>query len=1078
MLSIKGVYTSMVINSRKCITTGILRAKETILGLLLISALMLLPAFGEPTPINDSGNVSVVLYAGEYNITKDEDGFDIIQMEGFTEANSPGDPILPHRVYNVLVPPEANGSDLSMNIVSADIQVLNGTYEIRPGWPLIPAQDEYVGENLTAESWGEGKNIVNGKNLNVYEKDANYPENFVELLPYSEMRKWKFARIDFTPLQYNPITKKLTLIKSASVDISYEIPPIGLERSLAADTVMDDIAPQMFFNYDEGKAWYEVEAIAAFPQATFDYVIITTNAIVSNSTKLNDFIAHKQGLGYSVKVVTESDFSGLTGQAPNHRAEKIRKWLKDNYASTGIKYVLLIGDPHPYENGEGDVPMKMCWPRRTESTYKEAPTDYFYADLTGNWDIDGDQYYGEWSDFTASGGVDLTHEVYVGRIPVYDANYTALDSILQKIISYETSGDTSWRKNILMPMGFQYPIGGPSNGPYDGAVLGEQMRIDYLDDNSLDYWRMYQQGSGACGLNSIYTSEQELRGGTVVRDRWSVDDYGIVCWWGHGNPTQAVVGYGSYSYQPSPCNDGLLFDSPSSSSLDDSHPSFTYQCSCLNSYPEDSNNLAYAILKNGGISTLSATRVSWFNTQPYGSFDGSQTNSGIGYEYVKRLVQDLPGGDALYQTKESMSPSVNSLLMNWYDFNLYGDPSVSLKNPALQGPVVHYPFDGNADDASGNGNHGTVYGAALTEDRFGNPNSAYQFDGVDDYIFAPVNINPDVMPKMTMTAWVRADEASPVRQAISSDNGGFDRGMGVDCRFGSCCWLAFIGSGGVLGDRLYVPGEWVFLAVVYDQDAGTAKLYVNGQVYEGTGVLGPGHDYFRIGSNPSYGEYFSGVIDDVRIYDRALSDAEIRNLLGVFEVAHYPFDGNADDISGNENHGTVYGAVLTEDRFGNPNSAYQFDGIDDYIQAPVNINPDVMPKMTMTAWVRADEASPVRQAISSDNGGFDRGIGVDCRSGSCRWLAFIGSGGVLGDRLYVPGEWVFLAVVYNQDAGTAKLYVNDQVYEGSGVLGPGHDYFRIGSNPSYGEYFSGVIDEVRIYNRALSDEEVQMLYSS
>lgn len=54
--------------------------------------------------------------------------------------------------------------------------------------------------------------------------------------------------------------------------------------------------------------------------------------------------------------------------------------------------------------------------------------------------------------------------------------------------------------------------------------------------------------------------------------------------------------------------------------------------------------------------------------------------------------------------------------------------------PSLEdGLVAYYPFNGNADDGSGNGLNGVIYGATLTEDRFGNSNSAYSFDGVDDY---------------------------------------------------------------------------------------------------------------------------------------------------------------------------------------------------------------------------------------------------------------------------------------------------------------------------------------------------------
>ena len=112
--------------------------------------------------------------------------------------------------------------------------------------------------------------------------------------------------------------------------------------------------------------------------------------------------------------------------------------------------------------------MKMCHPERNAIYYEDVnqtPTDYFYADLTGNWDIDGDQFYGEWhdpgdgtGDYPVPGGVDFTPEVYVGRIPVYNANYTTLDNILQKLIDYESdSGNLSWRLSTLLPMGFQHP---------------------------------------------------------------------------------------------------------------------------------------------------------------------------------------------------------------------------------------------------------------------------------------------------------------------------------------------------------------------------------------------------------------------------------------------------------------------------------------------------------------------------------------------------------------------------------------------------------------------------------------------
>lgn len=136
---------------------------------------------------------------------------------------------------------------------------------------------------------------------------------------------------------------------------------------------------------------------------SYDYVIITINDIVAHSDRLQGFVRLKERFGYSVKVVTETDFDGLVGQPPNGRPEKIRQWLINNYVSLSINqgsYVLLIGNPDPEDPTDpsdfvGDIPMKMCWPSFIECEGRNYPTDFFYADLTGNWDLDGDLYFGE-----------------------------------------------------------------------------------------------------------------------------------------------------------------------------------------------------------------------------------------------------------------------------------------------------------------------------------------------------------------------------------------------------------------------------------------------------------------------------------------------------------------------------------------------------------------------------------------------------------------------------------------------------------------------------------------------------------
>jgi len=751
---------------------------------------------------DNAGSMTFTLYAGEYAITQDEEGLDVIQMEGFSSIILPGDPMLPHKVYNIAVSPDIVWSSLTLNIVSAETSLLDGIYDVKPAGPDIAWSDDKL-----IEDWGQAKDIINGENMEVYGTDAEFPESYLELLPYSQMRKWKYIKVDFTPFQYNPVSQKLTLIESVTIEITYEQSGIEPQAKLMNDTVMDDVAAQVFINYQQVKSMYRPGATTDASSVTYDYVIITTNAIEANSSKLASFISHKESQGHSVLVITEDEFGGLAGQAPNHEAEKIRKWLIDNYAAMGIEYVLLIGDPHPYESGEGDIPMKMCWPRLAEVDYQESPTDYFYADLTGNWDYDGDGYYGEWSDdYPVSGGVDFAPEVYVGRIPVYGADYSTLDSILQKIIDYETEASIDWRQSVLLPMGFQWE-------GYDGAALAEQMRDDYLNAAGFSSWRMYQQGNGACGLDSTYTSDEELRGGTVVRDRWAANDYGIVCWWAHGSETSTSVGYDG-------CWDGTLFQSSYCSSLDDDHPSFTYQCSCTNGYPENSNNLQYAILKQGGISTVSATRVSVFNTGVgYGDFDGSTTNSGIGYEYISRLISDNPAGQALYSTKNSMTPANQNRLLNWYDFNLYGDPTTSLASG-----LVYCTCGGTTYDEEW-----------ISRVQFNTIDKSSGGDGCADY----TSISTDVTRGSTYTLTVTIDQVDSYSEYVKAyfdwnQDGDFeDSGEGIEighCSSDGCTVSAgiTIPGGATLGStRMRIVNK-------YNSYGGPCETYTYGDTEDYT----------------------------------------------------------------------------------------------------------------------------------------------------------------------------------------------------------------------------------------------------
>jgi hypothetical protein len=659
-----------------------------------------------------SDNLFYDFAAGGVSFETQPDGMELLLIDGYSVSGLPGDPALPSRSINYALPPDADPESLVVKIVSSSKVELDGTHTISPAAPPYT-----YSEGQTLQDWGPNKaNIINGKNIQVYNTDAYYPNPVVTLNASGIARQWRYITINYTPVEYNPVTGKVILNTDAKLRIGFD-----RGASAASSGITEAEAGQFFENFDEAQDWYPLASAQDYAASVINtYAIITTNTIRDNSTQLANFVANKTARGYSVRVVTETDYAGLTGQSPNGTAEKIRQWLIYNYSALNIKYVLLIGNPNP---STGDVPMKMMWPMFQNASYRESPTDYFYADLTGNWNLDGDAYFGEFYGDLGTGGIDLGPEVYVGRIPVYTSvsGWAAtLDSILQKTINYDTSTDTAWRRSALLPMSY-------SDSGTDGAVLGEAMKNNYLASNSFSSWTMYQQGTGPCSsVNSTYASNETLTGGAVVRNRWAANPFGLVTWWGHGSTSGAYVGY-------SGCDEAQILTSYDTSYLDDSHPAMVYQNSCTNGYPEDTNNLGYALLKRGAVGTVSASRVSWYMLNYAYPRRDYADNASTGYYYMNRVAVNDSMGVALYSQKALMNVAnwTGSSLMNMMDFNLYGDPSISIIPAATSNYTLTLTVgDGGAVTANPTNSPGLTTGqylAGTVVELTANPNNGYQF---------------------------------------------------------------------------------------------------------------------------------------------------------------------------------------------------------------------------------------------------------------------------------------------------------------------------------------------------------------
>jgi len=216
-----------------------------------------------------------------------------------------------------------------------------------------------------------------------------------------------------------------------------------------------------------------------------------------------------------------------------------------------------------------------------------------------------------------------------------------------------------------------------------------------------------------------------------------------------------------------------------------------------------------------------------------------------------------------------------------------GNVQANSCDPVKNGLVACYSFDGNANDLTGNGNDGVVNGAILTADRFGNQNSAYKFNGNGDFILVPDSpgLNPTAS---TVSVWINVASSSIPMDIVSKDGESSERQYLLLSNGG---FRAHVGdSNGNFnysdGQTPILAGSWYHLVQTYD---GTSlKMYVNGQ-YESAATLNVASggvttstQPVRIGggapTNNDLQLWFNGAIDDVRIYDRALSETEIGQL--------------------------------------------------------------------------------------------------------------------------------------------------------------------------------------------------------
>lgn len=213
-------------------------------------------------------------------------------------------------------------------------------------------------------------------------------------------------------------------------------------------------------------------------------------------------------------------------------------------------------------------------------------------------------------------------------------------------------------------------------------------------------------------------------------------------------------------------------------------------------------------------------------------------------------------------------------------------------------------------------------------------------------------------------------------------------------------------------------------------------------------------------------------------------------------MAHWPFDGNATDLSGNANHGVVSNAMPTFDRFGNPGRAYYFNGTTSRIDVAHSSAIDMASgnDYTMSFWIKSKpgnvDAMPISKntygswngyifIVNSTNGGYCNGTGI--------FSYYVGAGAyddACANNLISNDttNWYFITGQYKSSTNQVFLYVNGVLQNDVGALSGTLSNTKKMSFGAYndgaGGFYKGCLDDVRFYKRLLTQNEISALYNA
>lgn len=361
--------------------------------------------------------------------------------------------------------------------------------------------------------------------------------------------------------------------------------------------------------------------------------------------------------------------------------------------------------------------------------------------------------------------------------------------------------------------------------------------------------------------------------------------------------------------------------------------------------------------------------------------------------------------------------------------------------------------------------------------------NGFNFDGNTKIQVSGLFSNPK---NISVAAWAKLTTADTNGAEIISLGDHFvlrldESGMVKGIMYDGSTWQTVSASG------TYAGAGWHHFAAVFDDDNDTFKLYIDGTL-AATASITASINYTGLGANTVIGRNgnggtandFVGMIDDVRVYNYALSAAEVETLHGF--VGRWKLNetagATASDATISPDNGTVAGTARWSTDCGGT-GVFDFDGSTNYLS--VASSAPLLPKesITIAAWVRGDSWGSGDDADTIVRKGDTSPYNYALCIADGKVALLLDEADTAGSRsttVLSTGTWYHVAATW--DGTTVKIYINgvlDRSVARSGTIGVDTRPLYIGGRTGSTDMFDGMMRDVRVYNRALSSTEIQAL---